>query len=71
MRHMEYTAMYAGTPQQCGAIGPDGEHYGYGYIDNILFDTLKPQIPTGQTTTAYFRVKPFGVKRLACIFGRR
>ncbi|AEW00009.1 hypothetical protein A4D02_25025 [Niastella koreensis] len=63
MRHMEYSAMYAGTPQQCGVINPDGSHYGYGYVDNILFDTLKPQ-PTGATTAnAYLNINPYNGKQ--------
>lgn len=58
MRHMEYSAMYAGTPQQGGIITPDGDHYGYGYVDNTLFDTLKPQPTSGTTVNAYLNVNP-------------
>ena len=58
MRHMEYSAMYAGTPQQCGAVGPNNEHYGYGYVDNVLFDTLQPQPTSATTANAYLNTNP-------------
>ncbi|HLF67195.1 MAG TPA: hypothetical protein VI522_06205, partial [Gammaproteobacteria bacterium] len=64
MRHMEYSAMYAGTPQQCGAIGPNGEHYGYGYTDNILFDTLQPKMAGTQTAAAYLNTNPYNAKKM-------
>ncbi|WP_440135078.1 hypothetical protein [Chitinophaga sancti] len=64
MRHMEYTAMYAGTPQQCGTIGPDGEHYGYGYVDNILFDTLHPKMISANSAAAYLNPNPYNYKQM-------
>jgi|GEM_PF-2700245 len=64
MRHMEYTAMYAGTPQQCGAVGPDGEHYGYGYIDNILFDTMHPKMIGANSATGYLNPNPYDQKQM-------
>jgi hypothetical protein len=64
MRHMEYTAMYAGTPQQCGAIGPHGEHYGYGYIDNILFDTLQPKMVANRSAAAFLNTNPYNSKKM-------
>lgn len=63
MRHMEYTAMYAGTPQQCGQVGPNKEHYGYGYVDNVLFDTLKPQPTSATTANAYLNTNPANSKQ--------
>lgn len=64
MRHMEYTAMYAGTPQQCGAIGPNGEHYGYGYVDNLLFDTLRPKMVGSQSAAAFLNTNPYNNKQM-------
>lgn len=58
MRHMEYTAMYAGTPQQCGAIGPNGQHYGYGYVDNVLMDTLNPKTAGSSAASGSLNVSP-------------
>src|SRR5579883_1022176 len=52
LRHMEYSAMYAGTPQNCGPIGPNGTHYGEGYVDNILFATTNPSSPSSNQVTA-------------------
>ncbi|HET9057974.1 MAG TPA: hypothetical protein VFN30_14095 [Chitinophagaceae bacterium] len=64
MRHMEYTAMYAGTPQTCGPIGPSGQHYGYGYVDNILFDTLNPKSLSNQLATASLNINPYTNKQM-------
>ncbi|GGB18319.1 hypothetical protein [Puia dinghuensis] len=50
MRHFENTAMYTGTPQMWGTIGVDGQHFGYGYVDNLLFDTV------GQGATGFDEV---------------
>jgi hypothetical protein len=46
MRHFEYTAMYSGTPQVFpNPVGPNGEHFGSGYVDNFIFDSGMPTKP--------------------------
>jgi hypothetical protein len=45
MRQFEYTAQYAGTSQEFPGIGPNNQDFGYGYADNLIFNSTTPSAP--------------------------